>query len=542
MCPSSVRSIQHMPAASSHLSTSGLTSIRHRQDQSQRTITSDRYLHVLESTGTEDNASDSLYGNRSSRRDFLSDSAAAATVLSIIAASASSPISAYANDDAMKEDGKVALRTSTSNIPARYAGTSAQPVPNDEFRIGSNAASSPEVLCGPDPDERRIAVFERVAPSVVYIDTFIEARDAFSPNVMEVPLGAGSGFVWDDKGHIVTNYHVVNKMQQAQVAILTKVMPDAPTVARPSPSVANRSQQNQEGQYRTSMRPTSLGSDMMDFTRKIYKAKVIGVDPGKDIAVLKVDAPVYDLYPISVGSSAGLRVGQACLAIGNPFGLDHTLTSGIISGMGREIKSPVGRPISNVIQTDAAINPGNSGGPLLDGKTGKLIGMSTAIYSTSGASAGIGFAIPVDSVKFIVETLIRDGRVIRPVLGVSLLESRQARALGINKGVLVLNVPTTSPAFKAGMKGTSRTEAGLIEIGDIIIRVDDKSIDTEADLFQALENYKPGDRIKVTVNRPGNESPSSTKLRLKEVTLTVQLTSSDMIKNIMSLKSISKQS
>ena len=222
-----------------------------------------------------------------------------------------------------------------------------------------------------------------------------------------------------------------------------------------------------------------------------------------------------------------------------PFGLDHSLTAGIISGMGREIKSPVGRPISNVLQTDAAINPGNSGGPLLDAKTGKLIGMSTAIYSTSGASAGIGFAIPVDSVKFIVETLIRDGRVIRPVLGVSLLESKQARALGINKGVLVLNVPTTSPAFKAGMKGTSRTEAGFIEIGDVIIRVDGKNIDTEADLFQALEMYKPGDRIKVTVNRPGSELPSSTKLSLKEVTLTVQLTSSDMIKNIMSLKSSS---
>ena len=179
-----------------------------------------------------------------------------------------------------------------------------------------------------------------------------------------------------------------------------------------------------------------------------------------------------------------------------------------------------------------AINPGNSGGPLLDAKTGKLIGMSTAIYSTSGASAGIGFAIPIDSVKFIVETLIRDGRVIRPVLGVSLLESKQARALGINKGVLVLDVPTTSPAFKAGMKGTRRTEAGLIEIGDIIIRVDDKSIDTEADLFQALENYKPGDRIKVAVNRPGSESPTSNTIKLKEVTLTVQLISSDMIKGM----------
>lgn len=215
----------------------------------------------------------------------------------------------------MKNDGKVALRTSTENIPQRYVGTSAQPVAVDN-------SDSSAAVCGPDPDERRIAVFERVAPSVVYIDTFVEARDAFSPNVMEVPLGAGSGFVWDDKGHIVTNYHVVNKMQQAQVAILTKVMPDAPTTTTAakaaSPSVANRNQQKQEsGQFRTSMRPTSLGSDMVDYTRKIYKAKVIGVDPGKDIAVLKVDAPVFDLYPISVGTSAGLRVGQACLAIGN---------------------------------------------------------------------------------------------------------------------------------------------------------------------------------------------------------------------------------
>ena len=267
----------------------------------------------MASAGNQNDGEDLLLpDNRNSRRNFLSDSAAAA-VLSIIA---SSPSAAYANDDPMKEDGKVALRTSTSNIPARYVGTSAQPAASDdEFSIGINSA------CGPDPDERRIAVFERVAPSVVYIDTFVEARDAFSPNVMEVPLGAGSGFVWDDKGHIVTNYHVVNKMQQAQVAILTKVLPDAPTTAKSSPSMANRSQQKQEpGQYRTSMRPTSLGSDMMDYTRKIYKAKVIGVDPGKDIAVLKVDAPVFDLYPISVGTSAGVRVGQGCLAIGNVRG------------------------------------------------------------------------------------------------------------------------------------------------------------------------------------------------------------------------------
>jgi len=482
-------------------------------------------LHASSDRGVDGIANNTV-SSEVDRRNFLSDTAA---ILSIIGAGTAAQ-AAHADEGLVKEDGKIALRTSTSNVPLRYVGTSADAAP---AALPSPEAFSTSSACGPDPEERRISVFERAAPSVVYIDTFVEARDVFSPNVMEVPLGAGSGFVWDDKGHIVTNYHVVRNSAQAQVAILSKVMPNAPPPATPSPSTAVRNQSKQDlNEFRTSMRPTSLGSDMIDFTRKIYKAKVVGVDPGKDIAVLKVDAPVYDLYPIDVGTSQGLRVGQGCLAIGNPFGLDHTLTSGIISGMGREIKSPVGRPISNVIQTDAAINPGNSGGPLLDAKTGKLIGMSTAIYSTSGASAGIGFAIPIDSVKFIVETLIRDGRVIRPVLGVSLLESKQARALGIGKGVLVLDVPTTSPAFKAGMKGTRRTEAGLIEIGDIIIKVDDKRIDTEADLFQALENYKPGDRIKVTVNRPGSESPTSSTIRLKELTLTVQLISSDMIKGM----------
>ena len=198
------------------------------------------------------------------------------------------------------------------------------------------------------------------------------------------------------------------------------------------------------------------------------------------------------------------------------------LTVGVVSGIGREVKSPIGRPITNVIQTDAAINPGNSGGPLLD-SNGKFIGMNTAIYSPSGGSAGIGFAIPADSVKFIVDTLIRDKKVVRPILGISLLESKQARALGIDRGVLVLNVPTGSAAFKSGMRGTRRTEGGLIEIGDIIIQIDDATINTETDLFSALEMYKPGDTVKVTVNRPDLESPSSPKLKLKPKTLTIVL-------------------
>ncbi len=237
----------------------------------------------------------------------------------------------------------------------------------------------------------------------------------------------------------------------------------------------------------------------------------------------------------------------------------------MISGTGREVRSPSGRPISNVIQTDAAINPGindllccnlvlqpffssssnlalnsssffsfqtisgNSGGPLLDSK-GRLIGMNTAIYSPSGGSAGIGFAIPVDTLKYIVDTLIRDGKVVRPVIGISYLESRQAQALGIRKGVLILDVPPSSPAFMAGLRGTRRTESGLIEIGDIIIKIEDKPIDNEADLFEVLEGFKPGDRIRITVNRvefspsPLDEGDGeSTALKMKEVTVVTTL-------------------
>lgn len=234
---------------------------------------------------------------------------------------------------------------------------------------------------------------------------------------------------------------------------------------------------------------------------------------------MKVDAPSSILRPIAVGTSKGLKVGQEALAIGNPFGLDHTLTAGIISGTGREVRSPSGRPISNVIQTDASINPGNSGGPLLD-SAGKLIGMNTAIYSPSGASAGIGFAIPVDTVKFIVETLIRDGKVVRPVLGITLLESKQARALGISSGVLVLEVPEGGPAAKAGLKGTHRSESGLVEVGDIIGKINDKAVDTEADLFRALEECKPGDAVKLSVFRV---TPVNDELQVKTVELTVVL-------------------
>ena len=277
----------------------------------------------------------------------------------------------------------------------------------------SAEASSLAVL--EESENRRIEVFERNAPSVVFIDTFSVKQDAFSPNVMEVPLGTGSGFVWDKDGHIVTNYHVIRNAKFAQVALITprgrkdkKALGSPPSSPKSLASAASSSTSSNNDSETDVFGTTSGGlsrtssTNMVssdDYTRNVFKAKVVGLDPGKDIAVLKVDAPEDILYPIQLGKSSTLKVGQLGLAIGNPFGLDHTLTAGVISGLGRQVKSPIGRPISNVIQTDAAINPGNSGGVLLDSR-GMLIGMNTAIYSPSGASAGIGFAIPVDTIKY----------------------------------------------------------------------------------------------------------------------------------------------
>ncbi|CAJ1936593.1 unnamed protein product [Cylindrotheca closterium] len=398
----------------------------------------------------------------------------------------------------------------------------------------AEAASATTVILE-DSEKRRIDTFEKCAPSVVFIDTFTQKQDAFSPNSIEVPIGTGSGFVWDKQGHIVTNYHVVRNARSAQVAIVTptngKALPaGAITMTTDSPGDVDDTFNVFKPQ--SEIRASSRKSFSPDYQRSVFRAKVVGVDPGKDIAVLKVEVQDPDiLQPISVGTSKNLKVGQVALAIGNPFGLDHTLTQGIISGLGREVRSPTGRPISNVIQTDAAINPGNSGGPLLD-SSGRLIGMNTAIYSPSGASAGIGFAIPIDSVNFIVNTLIKDGKVIRPILGIGYLESRQARALGISRGVLVLDVPPDSPAAKAGLRGTSRTETGLIEIGDIIVKVGSTVINTEANLFEALEGYFPGDNIEVKVLRI---EAVSDRLEQREVKLTIPLQSSEILDQVPSV-------
>ena len=222
--------------------------------------------------------------------------------------------------------------------------------------------------------------------------------------------------------------------------------------------------------------------------------------PDQDLAVLSIKAPAERLHPIPVGTSANLQVGQKVFAIGNPFGLDQTLTTGIISALGREIQARTGRDITGVIQTDAAINPGNSGGPLLDSAS-RLIGVNTAIFSPSGSSAGIGFAVPVDTVNRVVPQLLRHGRVIRPGLGVRIADDATAARLGI-LGVLIFDV-TEGSAAAAGLRGTRRDDQGRLILGDVIVAIDDTAVTSMNDLMTVLDTYKVGDQVTVAVQRDG---------------------------------------
>ncbi len=302
-----------------------------------------------------------------------------------------------------------------------------------------------------------IALFRQASPSVVNITTLALRRDFFTLNLLEIPEGTGSGFVWDGAGHIVTNFHVIQNADVAQVTLAD---------------------------------------------HSTWKARRVGVAPDKDLAVLRIDVPKGRLRPIPIGTSNDLRVGQKVFAIGNPFGLDQTLTTGVISALGREIESVTRRPIRGVIQTDAAINPGNSGGPLLD-SAGRLIGVNTAIFSPSGASVGIGFAIPVDTVNRIVPQLIRHGKIIRPGLGVQVAEDQLARELGL-PGVLVVNVVLGGAAAKAGIHPTRRDFSGQVILGDVIIALGGKQIGSVNDLYFVLEQYRIGQTITVTLLREGN--------------------------------------
>jgi S1-C subfamily serine protease len=305
------------------------------------------------------------------------------------------------------------------------------------------------------PDERAtIAVFERATKSVVFIANTAVQRDLFSLDVMEVPQGSGSGFVWSRTGHIVTNFHVIYGADTIKVTL------------------ADRSE---------------------------HLAKLVGADPDHDLAVLQVQVSENLLEPLAIGTSHDLRVGQKVLAIGNPFGLDHSLTTGVVSALGRTIKSMSSRTIEGVIQTDAAINPGNSGGPLLD-SAGRLIGVNTQIVSPSGAYAGIGFAVPVDTVNRIVPELIKHGKLIRPGLGVSLVPDAMARRWRI-KGLIIGKVSRGSAADKAGLKGARETMTGRLELGDIIVSIAGKPVSTVDELMDVMENHKVGEQVNVEILR-----------------------------------------
>jgi S1-C subfamily serine protease len=305
-----------------------------------------------------------------------------------------------------------------------------------------------------------IRLFENAAPSVCYITTSNVRMDLWTRNISEIKRGTGSGFVWDREGHIVTNYHVIQGADRAQVTL----------------------------------------SD-----QSTWSAKLIGSAPEKDLALLKIEAETERLLPIPLGQSNNLRVGQNVYAIGNPFGLDQTLTTGVVSALGREIESVAGIPIRDAIQTDAAINPGNSGGPLLN-SSGQLIGVNTAIYSPSGASAGIGFSIPVEVVKWVIPELMIHGKIMRPVLGVELARTEITNRLVEEdilplKGALVIDVTPGSGAQKAGIEPTRRNYYGEIVWGDLIVSFEGQKISSNDDLFLALEKYQPGTEVELEIIR-----------------------------------------
>jgi S1-C subfamily serine protease len=300
-----------------------------------------------------------------------------------------------------------------------------------------------------------IQVFENASRSVVHITSLESVRDRFTMDVTDMPKGTGTGFVWDTSGHVVTNFHVIQGGNSAQVTL-------------------------------------SDGTT--------YAAKIVGKAPDKDLAVLRIDAPSSKLAELTIGKSSSLKVGQKVLAIGNPFGFDQTLTTGVISGLGREIKSVTGRPINDVIQTDAAINPGNSGGPLLDSQ-GNLIGVNTAIYSPSGAYAGIGFAVPVDTVNSIVPQIIASGGTLkRPGLGISIGNDQLAQKMGV-QGVIIQGVAPGSAAERAGLAGVRKDVSGRFVLGDVIVAIDGAPVTGQTDLFKALDRHKVGDTIKVRVKQ-----------------------------------------
>jgi S1-C subfamily serine protease len=303
-----------------------------------------------------------------------------------------------------------------------------------------------------------VDLFRRASPSVVFITTLDRVVNLFSMNVREVPRGTGSGFIWDEAGHVVTNYHVIAGARGAQVRLADQ---------------------------------------------RSFAAELVGVSPENDLAVLRIKPGERRPAPLPLGSSTDLRVGQRVLAIGNPFGFDHTLTTGVISALDRSISDDEGA-IHHLIQTDAAINPGNSGGPLLD-SAGRLIGVNTSIYSPSGASAGIGFAIPADTVNRVVPEIIATGRYERAVLGIvstDNLSELVTRQLGV-KGMLVVEVQPRTPAAEAGLRGTRVGRDGSVDPGDVIQSVDGRSVTGSGDFDRLMDGKRPGDAVALGLWRNG---------------------------------------
>ena len=314
-------------------------------------------------------------------------------------------------------------------------------------------------------EKRDIEVFRRASASVVFITSETFQRDFFSLDVYAIPQGSGSGFVWDDKGHVVTNFHVIEGADRLKITL------------------ADQSE---------------------------WDAKVVGTAPDKDLAVLEIGARASGLVPLALGKSHDLLVGQRVLALGNPFGLDHSLTVGVVSALGREIQAPNGRTIRDVIQTDAAINPGNSGGPLLDSR-GRLIGVNAQILSPSRASAGIGFAVPVDTVAKLVPQLIQHGKPIVPGIGIVLIPDPIAARYRI-VGAAIAEVSDGSPAERAGLEGVTVIRSRGWRLRDVIVAVDGKQVSNGDELAYAFETAGIGADVTLTVERDTSKRDVSVRL------------------------------
>lgn len=351
-------------------------------------------------------------------------------------------------------------------------------IPNPFYNPFSRPVATPKPVAAPPSqlgaDEKAtIEVFDRVSPSVVFMINTAYRREFFAP-AQDIPQGSGSGFIWDHEGHIVTNYHVVYDADSISVTL---------------------------------------------YDQTAWEGTVVGADADYDLAVVRIGAPKNRLQPVSIGTSQDLQVGQKVLAIGNPFGLDTTLTTGVISALGRNIEAMNGRTIFNVIQTDAAINPGNSGGPLLD-SFGRLIGVNTAILSPSGNYSGIGFSVPVDTVNRVVPQLIRKGHISKPFIGIVLVDDNFRDRLhnaGYEnlEGVIIGRVYAKSPADRAGLEGIRFGNQGRLILGDRITAINGETVETNNDLLKRLDSFSPGDEITLTLRQNGEERKETLQLAVR---------------------------